>query len=146
MFIPLAALIAQLAGPPASPAAAQGGEIAVTVTGIHSENGHVLMLLYTSEEGFPTEPRRAKRRLKLSISGGRANTRLGDIAPGTYALSVFHDENDNGNLDTNWIGIPKEGVGASNNAKGRMGPPKFKDAEFEVGATRVTQRIRIEYL
>jgi len=51
---------------------------------------------------------------------------------GTYAVTVYHDVNDNQKLDTNWIGIPKEPVAISNNAKGRLGPPKWKDASFEL--------------
>ena len=50
---------------------------------------------------------------------------------GTYAVSVFHDINDNGYLDVGSWGIPKEPTGVSNDARGLMGPPKFKDALFE---------------
>ena len=55
-----------------------------------------------------------------------------DIPEGTYAISFIHDENDNGKMDTNFMGIPKEDYGCSNNAKGFMGPPKWKDAKFEL--------------
>ena len=55
-----------------------------------------------------------------------------DIPVGIYAVSVFHDENDNGKLDTNSFGIPNEQFGCSNNAKGFMGPSKWKNAKFEL--------------
>jgi uncharacterized protein (DUF2141 family) len=67
-----------------------------------------------------------------------------NLPPGNYAFSVFYDVNNNGKLDTNFIGIPKEPVALSNNARPKFGPPKYKDAVFAVGAEPVTQRIDIE--
>lgn len=68
------------------------------------------------------------------------------IAPATYAISVFHDENSDGKLATNFIGIPREGVGASNNAKGRFGPPKFDAAAFRFTGGRLDLKITMDYL
>ena len=70
----------------------------------------------------------------------------GQVKPGTYAVSTFHDENSNGKLDTNLLGIPTEGVGASNNAKGHFGPPKFDDAKFRFEGGRLDLKIAIDYL
>jgi uncharacterized protein (DUF2141 family) len=61
-----------------------------------------------------------------------------NVVPGRYALSFIHDENDNKKLDTNLIGIPKEGFGYSKDAMGRFGPPKFDDAVLTVPAGPVT--------
>ena len=55
-----------------------------------------------------------------------------DLPTGTYAFAVFHDENDNGKMDVNGLGIPIEDFGCSNDAKGFMGPPKWKNAKFEL--------------
>lgn len=52
------------------------------------------------------------------------------IHPGTYGLSAFHDQNSNGKLDTNFLGMPVEDYCASNNARGVLGPPSFEDAKF----------------
>ena len=68
------------------------------------------------------------------------------IAPGTYAVSVYHDENSNDKLDTNFLGIPREGVGASNNAHGHMGPPKFDSAKFQWAGAWLNLEITINYL
>ena len=57
---------------------------------------------------------------------------LEEIPEGEYAIAVFHDENTNGKLDTNFLGIPKEQYGFSNHAKGQMKPPKFEDAKFKL--------------
>jgi uncharacterized protein (DUF2141 family) len=68
------------------------------------------------------------------------------VAPGTYAVSVFHDENSNGKLDTNLMGIPREGVGASNGARGHFGPPKFDDAAFHFSGGQLDLKITVNYL
>jgi len=57
---------------------------------------------------------------------------VNDLKPGKYAFKYFHDENNNKKLDTNFIGMPKEGFGFSNDAKGKFGPPHFEDTVFEV--------------
>ncbi len=57
---------------------------------------------------------------------------ISGLLPGKYSFKYFHDANDNKKLDTNWIGIPKEGFGFSNNAKIKFGPPNFKETIFEV--------------
>ena len=54
------------------------------------------------------------------------------LESGMYAVSLFHDENDNGKLDANFMGIPREPYAFSNNAKGFFGPPTFQDCQFEV--------------
>ena len=66
-----------------------------------------------------------------------------DLPPGEYAISIYYDANGNGELDTNFIGIPKEPVALSNNAKAKFGPPKYKDAVFTLSAEGLTQRIQM---
>ena len=66
-----------------------------------------------------------------------------NIENGIYAISVFHDENDNKKMDTKIFGIPKEPIGTSNDATGFMGPPKFKDAKFNV-TKDITIPIQVE--
>ena len=80
------------------------------------------------------------------ISDGHASCIFDNAAPGKYAVSVFHDENSNGKMDTNFVGMPKEGVGASNNAKGHFGPPKFDAAAFHFSGGRLDLKITITYL
>ena len=60
-----------------------------------------------------------------------------DLAPGKYAISIIHDENNNDKLDTNFIGIPKEGFGFSNNPRIMFGPPSFEKASFEINQAHV---------
>lgn len=79
------------------------------------------------------------------ITDGRAVCEFPGVTPGTYAASAFHDGNSNGKLDTNLLGIPREGVGASNSAKGHFGPPKFDAAAFHFGGGRLDLTITITY-
>jgi uncharacterized protein (DUF2141 family) len=66
------------------------------------------------------------------------------IPAGTYGLSAFHDKNNNGKLDTNFVGMPIEDYCASNNARGFMGPPSFDDAKFVYrgGTKRLEARMK----
>src|SRR5215472_2287169 len=96
----------------------QPNVIHLEIVGLHSDKGQVLCALYSSRDGFPKQSEKALARLSSGIAQKQALCEFAGIAPGTYAISVFHDENSNGKLDTKFMGIPREGVGASNNAKG----------------------------
>jgi uncharacterized protein (DUF2141 family) len=137
-------LLGSLFTPNTSTAAGPG--LALRINGLRSDDGQVLVVVYRGEDGFPQKPDLAWKKLAVKVSGGRASVNLGDVPPGEYAVAVVHDENSNNQLDTSWIGIPQEGIGASNNARGRMGPPKYRDARFEVGADGTTQNITMMYL
>lgn len=130
------------------PARAEGGRPKLTIqfVGLRSSSGVVLVALFASADGFPAKPARAVSGGRAQIRNGQAVLTLRDLAPGTYAVSAFHDENGNGKLETNWIGIPKEGTAASNNAKGTFGPPSFKAASFRIQAGDARQTIRMSYL
>jgi uncharacterized protein (DUF2141 family) len=130
----------------ASTPANAGQSIHVDVADLRSDRGHVVCFLYNSDVGFPKDQSVSIAKTKGVISGGRSSCDFASVPVGTYAISVYHDENDNGRLDANILGIPKEGVGASNDAKGHFGPPKFKDAKFLVEGNPQTLVIHIHYL
>lgn len=121
-------------------------KLVIDMRRFRSDSGKVLISVFRSGAGFPGDASKAFRTLGSRVQGGKATVEVENVPAGTYAVAVFHDENGNGKLDTNWIGIPKEGTGASNNAKGVMGPPKFKDAKFTVGPGVTTARIDLVYL
>jgi len=120
--------------------------IHVELVGLRNDRGHVVCALYASAEGFPKQPEKAIAHATSDIARGRAACEFAEIAPGTYAISAFHDENANGRLDTNFLGIPREGVGASNNARGHFGPPHFDAAAVRVGPGRIDLTITMTYL
>lgn len=120
--------------------------IHVEISGLRSDKGQMLCALHSSAEAFPKKADRAVARLTAKIADRQATCDFSGIAPGTYAVSVVHDENANGKLDANFIGMPREGVGASNDAKGHMGPPKFGAASFPYRGGRLELKIHINYL
>lgn len=126
--------------------AAGSNSIKVMVVGFHSNTGEADCVLFGSPQGFPSDSRIAMKRTKSKIENKQAVCTFDGVAPGDYAVSVFHDENANGVLDRNLIGMPKEGVGASNDAAGKMGPPKFDDARFSYKGGQQTLTIHITYL
>jgi uncharacterized protein (DUF2141 family) len=72
------------------------------------------------------------KELTQTISNKECTIEIMNLKPGKYAFKYFHDENNNKKLDTNLIGIPKEGYGFSNDVKGTFGPPVFEDTIFEI--------------
>ena len=126
--------------------AAQANTIRVEIGGLRNYKGQVMCAVYSSSDGFPKKSEKAIAHVNSAISGKQAACEFSGIAPGTYAVSVFHDENSSGKLDTKFMGIPREGVGASNGAKGHFGPPKFDDAAFQFLGGRLNLKIRVNYL
>ena len=76
---------------------------------------------------------------------GTTRVTVPDLPPGRYAVQAYHDENDNRRVDRGFLGIPKEGVGFSNDARISLGPPKFADAAFTQGGAAQTIRLRMRY-
>lgn len=102
--------------------------------------GKVLLALYNSEDSYMEDDYKSA---SVLVENNKAIITFNDIETGTYAFSLFHDVNDNGKLDTNFLGIPKEPYGFSNNEKGRFGPPKYKDVEFIVAQNKtITLKIK----
>src|SRR5687767_271004 len=99
--------------------------VMVTITGLRNTNGHVLLSLFKDGEGFPNKLETAFRKERLNITAGKATVHLNMLPPGNYAIAILHDENDDLKMKTNWLGIPVEGYGFSNNVMGVMGPPSF---------------------
>jgi uncharacterized protein (DUF2141 family) len=120
--------------------------IHVEIGGLRNDKGQVVCDLHSSADGFPKNGDKAVAHAKSPISSGHAVCDFPDVKEGTYAVAVFHDENSNGKLDTNFMGIPREGVGASNNAKGHFGPPKFNAAAFRYSSGRLELKITVTYL
>ena len=110
--------------------------VATVIT--RDDRGRVLCAIWRGAEGYPTERTRAvARTIDRTIVRQRAVCTFDDVTPGEYALAVFHDENDNNDLDRNILGIPSEGTGASNDASNPFGPPGYDDARFVFPDTAV---------
>jgi len=122
---------------------ADGFVLTVELSGFRSDKGAAVVLLYDNADAFPTKSKLALSKQRVSVIGGLAKVEFPNLKAGDYAVAAFHDINDNRKMDTNFLGIPKEPIGVSNDAKGRMGPPSFKDAKFAVSGSQ-TVRITIK--
>jgi uncharacterized protein (DUF2141 family) len=104
--------------------------LTVEITGIKNNKGSIIVAIFDNEKDFLKKD--MVHRKTAAVANGIARVRFEGLAPGTYAASVIHDENDNGKLDTNMVGIPRESFGFSNNPKVTFGPPGYKTAGFEL--------------
>lgn len=124
----------------ASAAATQAHVLTVEVLDARSDQGTIAGALYGSEAGWLKEPFLQGDR---QPAAAKVVLVYRDLPPGRYAVSLFHDENGNGKLDTNVVGMPTERYGFSRDARGRMGPPSFADAAVELtGDATITVRLR----
>lgn len=107
-------------------------------------HGELAYLVFGSASGFPGERDKALLHGFLPIPPHAERIKFDiDLPPGTYAVTVYEDLNGNHKLDHNSIGIPREPVGASNNPKGRFGPPRFSECAFRLGNSPQTIAINI---
>lgn len=110
---------------------AHAADLTIEVGGVDSGDGKVVVSIYKSSDSFLKKPLAS-----VSVAALKQGVKavFSNLEPGDYAASAYHDENDNGKLDTNMLGIPKEPTGASNNAQGKLGPPKYEQAKFNLAA------------
>jgi len=141
-----AALAMIALSPLPSKAATPGGAVRVDISGLRNTSGDIRCLMFNGPDGFPELQAKAFRTTRGVIDGDHAVCDFRDVAPGNYAVIVLHDENSNGRMDRNLMGVPQEGYVASNNLHPAMSAPGFRQATFTVGATGVTSlSLRIRY-
>ncbi|MCC7256875.1 MAG: DUF2141 domain-containing protein [Gammaproteobacteria bacterium] len=129
-----------------APAALAGdANLRVVGTGIEGSAGSFIVRVYQDADAWLGDGWRTQKVVAVAghAKDGTISVEL-TLPPGEYALSVFHDVDDDGRLARNFIGIPKEPAGLSNNVRPKFGPPRFKDAKFSVGTTPVEQRIALD--
>ncbi len=121
------------------------GELKVDIEGVQNAKGNLGVLLFNRKEGFPSDHTKALKQITVPARKGTNTVVFDELAPGTYAVAVMHDENTNLKLDTNWMGIPSEGYGFSGNKMGLMGPPSFTDAAVPVRESAAILVIKMRY-
>ena len=120
--------------------------IHVTILNIRNGIGTVDCALFDSPSGFPRDVMRsAMRVVVMKVPNNKARCDFEGLHAGTYALVVLHDENMNGKIDTNWLGVPKEGYGFSNDAKAALWTPSFSNASFVYDGKTLDLTITLRY-
>jgi uncharacterized protein (DUF2141 family) len=124
----------------------ESGRIVVNVLDAHNCIGDLGIALFNDKHGFPGEVEHAFRQGGLHEIGASNRYVFEEVPYGIYAISVIHDESCCGELHKNCFGIPKEGVGTSNNPHFFLGPPSFENAKFQLNSPEVEVEVRLKYL
>lgn len=123
---------------------ARAGELKLELEGKGMANNQVRVAVYSANapEQFPSDEK-FYRGIVKETANDRLTVLISDLPPGKYAVAAYVDNNRNGRQDKNFLGIPKEIYGFSNDARGMFGPPDFAAAEFEIGENAVTKPIHL---
>ncbi len=114
------------------------------VSGVEDTKGQIIASVFDSEENFLEIP---MLQMKNRPAADEPTVFVFEnLPPGNYALSAVHDRDGNGEMNSNFLGIPKEPVAVSNNAKGRFGPPAFEDARFPLEVSGRVMHIQLKKL
>lgn len=122
----------------------EGAEITASISGLRNDEGVVRIALYAREDQWLSHEHTVAT-CTAHVHGDSASCSLGHHAPGTYAIALLHDEDADGDMDTDFFGFPQEGYGFSSGARPGLGAPSFGDASFAHGLDRTVAAIRARY-
>lgn len=103
----------------------------VEINGIKTNAGFIEIGIYNSDDHFLEEGKSFKT-YKIPVKNKKASISISDLPQGTYAITLYHDENEDGKCNMNFLGIPKEPYAFSNNFKPKFSAPSFEDCEFSL--------------
>ena len=119
------------------------GNLKVVIKNLVNDKGNVKIALFNSEENYSDKKAVPFRVMQIEIKGKQAEYVFEKLSYGEYAFKLFHDENNNGVMDTNLVGIPTEEYAFSNNAKGSFGPAKYAKAKFILDKPELVMNIEM---
>jgi len=120
------------------------GNLIVNISGFPSSDGFAMVALNNSEESYKGGENEAIAKTKTMVVDQKAQVIFTNLPYGSYGVSIYHDENSNGEMDKNMMGIPKEAYGFSNNAKGFFGKPDYKDVKFDLNSAEMQIVIKLD--
>lgn len=126
-------------------APAHAGSVTLTVTDLRSSEGVVRACLTTMESAFPRCARDPNSQTVIVPAGETVTIRFNNVRPGSYAIALLHDENEDGKANRVLGMAPREGYGFSRDAPVRMAPPDWDDAVFEMGTASKRMTITMRY-
>jgi uncharacterized protein (DUF2141 family) len=110
------------------------GNLIINISGFPSSEGFAMVALHNSEESYEGGEVSAVAKTKIKVVDQKVQVVFTNLPYGWYGVSLYHDENGNGQMDKNAMGIPKEAYGFSNNAKGFFGRPNYKEVMFQLNS------------
>ena len=113
------------------------------IQSIQHNQGKLYIQLYKGKQSYKSNKPYSATIVKAKE--GTVSVKFSDIEAGDYAIRYFHDENNNGSMDTNLFGLPVEGYGFSNNAIVNFGPPRYEQMSFKVAQQPVKTHSTINY-
>lgn len=106
-------------------------DLSIEIHNVKTSNGTINVAVYDASDGF-LKFDKVFVADSVMASKGKTRIKIEGLPDGQYALAIFHDENGNNKLDTNWLGIPKEDIGFSNARMKTFGPPQFEECAFRL--------------
>ena len=130
-----------------APAFAFAADLTVRIEGVRSADGDIRVALHRRADGVDFPDSAGIMKAAMRPAGKAGDLVFAGLAPGDYAVAAFHDEDRDGDLNTNLLGMPTEGYGFSNEARGIFGPPGFDAAAFTIKADeeRLAVTVKLGY-
>ena len=120
------------------------GKLVIDISGFPSSDGFAMVALHNSEESYNGGENQAIAKTRVRVVDQKVQVIFANLPYGSYGVSIYHDENANGTMDKNAMGIPKEAYGFSNNAKGFFGKPNYKDVMFQLDSAEMQIVINLD--
>jgi uncharacterized protein (DUF2141 family) len=130
--------------PASTMAQTTNSQLVINLSGLRNTKGQVLLAVHSQSQSFPDKVENAL--IRKNIPASQSAISIEKMVSGTYAISVIHDEDGDGDLDKNFIGIPTEGFGVSQNVRTMIGAPDFEDCQFELKTSPLQLNIKMRYL
>lgn len=128
-----------------SPAVSIQNVVEAQMLNLRSSEGVVRCAVWNSPQGFPRVESSKFAAVSAPIDNNNSTCVFKDLPPGTYAMAVLADTNNDGRMDFDFMGLPTKGYGFSNNVKGLLGPPSFEAASFRYDGGKLMLPIRLYY-
>jgi uncharacterized protein (DUF2141 family) len=121
------------------------GKLEIRLTGMRNTDGKISVNLFNKEDGFPDDPETSYAWKTVNVDPDTVVIVFENLPYGEYAVSVLHDENNNGIMEKNFLGIPKEGFAFSNNYAPKIMSPSFSDAMFVLKQANMKTELKMLY-
>ncbi|ACK64448.1 conserved hypothetical protein [Rippkaea orientalis PCC 8801] len=126
--------------------ASLNSNLTVEISGLNNQSGQVCLSLFASSRGFPNSKEDAVQTQCVKITNTPLQVTFDNLSPKTYAVAVFWDDNGDGELNRNFLGIPTEKFGFSSNPVIKTGPPKFGESAILVSGKNTKIQIQLRSL